>query len=392
MKLYIFNPHTDLALANNSENYQPSAKVRQMVCELEMLPMWFADPGSHILVSRITDQGFIEKQRELYGIDVEAVSSNSATLSTCDEIVPWGWNVSLRKQLSHTSIPAEALPTTEELQRYRALSGRDYDVALLKSLACARGRYTADILHDADSCREYATKTPRCIFKAPWSGSGKGLLWCFGTYNEKSHGRCSRIIKEQGFVVATPIYDKVADFALEFHSDGMGGITFVGYSLFETNTQGAYRGNILQSEAAHRATLARHIDLALLDAVKEELAKRLAEVYGNNYKGYLGVDMMICREGDRCGIHPCVEVNMRMNMGVLSVIFSQRYLAEGSRGLYAIEYFATHDELKKRREELERSNPLHISNGRLVSGFQPLIPQTPQSNYLAYVTATNDII
>ena len=83
---------------------------------------------------------------------------------------------------------------------------------------------------------------------------------------------------------------------------------------------------------------------------------------------------------------------MRMNMGVLSVIFSQRHLAEGSRGLYAIEYFPTHDELKKRSEELERSNPLRISNGRLVSGFQPLIPQTPQSNYLAYVTATTDII
>ena len=34
MKLYIFNPDTDLALANNRENYMPPARVKQMTKEL----------------------------------------------------------------------------------------------------------------------------------------------------------------------------------------------------------------------------------------------------------------------------------------------------------------------------------------------------------------------
>ena len=56
MKLYIFNPDTDLALANNSENYIPSARVKQMERELAMLPMWYAEQGSNILISTYPDE------------------------------------------------------------------------------------------------------------------------------------------------------------------------------------------------------------------------------------------------------------------------------------------------------------------------------------------------
>ena len=67
MRLHIFNPHTDLALANNRENYMPSANVRRMVCELEMLPMWFAAPGDSILTTTPTDNIFAEKANKTIG-------------------------------------------------------------------------------------------------------------------------------------------------------------------------------------------------------------------------------------------------------------------------------------------------------------------------------------
>ena len=54
MKLYIFNPDTDLALANNRENYMPPARVKQMTKELELLPLWYAEDSSCIFTLLIS--------------------------------------------------------------------------------------------------------------------------------------------------------------------------------------------------------------------------------------------------------------------------------------------------------------------------------------------------
>ncbi len=42
MKLYVFNPDTDMALANNEENYIAPASVRRMAQDLALLPIWYA--------------------------------------------------------------------------------------------------------------------------------------------------------------------------------------------------------------------------------------------------------------------------------------------------------------------------------------------------------------
>lgn len=387
MRLHIFNPHTDLALANNRENYMPSANVRRMVCELEMLPMWFAPPGDSILTTSPTDNIFVEKAKELFGINVNFIDESKAAGHSFSSIEPWGWNVSLRRRLSNIGINEKLLPTDEQLANYRSLSGRDKDVELLNAICGKEGIFNAEIINNIEECRKYASEYPRCIFKAPWSGSGKGLRWCFGVYDEKSDGWCRRVIEEQGFLTATPIYDKILDFALEYHSDGHGGIKFIGYSLFDTNTKGAYRGNILQTPDRQRETLSKYIPLSTIDNTRESVQKQLTRIYGNKYSGYLGVDMMVCKTGESYAIHPCVEVNMRMNMGVLSVILAERYLSENSSATYTIEYCGEQGAALSKLRMLEKEHPLQIESGKIVSGAMPLVPTTPASCYLAYIVA-----
>lgn len=387
MRLHIFNPHTDLALANNRENYMPSANVRRMVCELEMLPMWFAAPGDSILTTSPTDNIFVEKAKELFGINVNFIDESKAAGHSFSSIEPWGWNVSLRRRLSNIGINEKLLPSDKQLANYRSLSGRDKDVELLNAICGKEGIFNAEIINNIEECRKYASEYPRCIFKAPWSGSGKGLRWCFGLYDEKSDGWCRRVIEEQGFLAATPIYDKILDFALEYHSDGNGDIKFIGYSLFDTNTKGAYRGNILQRPEKQRETLSQYIPLSTIDNTRESVQKQLTRIYGNKYHGYLGVDMMVCKIGDTYAIHPCVEVNMRMNMGVLSVIFAERYLSENSSATYTIEYCGEQGAALSKLRMLEKEYPLQIESGKIVSGAMPLVPTTPTSCYLAYIVA-----
>lgn len=387
MRLHIFNPHTDLALANNRENYMPSANVRRMVCELEMLPMWFAATGDSILTTTPTDNVFTEKTKELFGINVNFIEESNAAEHSFSSIEPWGWNVSLRRRLSNIGINANLLPTDKQLAEYRSLSGRDKDVELLNAICGDDNTFQATIINDIEVCRCYATKHPRCIFKAPWSGSGKGLRWCFGLYDDKSDGWCRRVIEEQGFLTATPIYDKILDFALEYRSDGNGNISFIGYSLFDTNTKGAYRGNILQTAERQRETLSQYIPISAIDNTQKSVQEQLKRIYGNKYRGYLGVDMMVCKAGESYAIHPCVEVNMRMNMGVLSVIFAERYLSENSRATYTIEYCGEQGAALNKLRILEKEHPLHIESGKIVSGAMPLTPTTPSSCYLAYIIA-----
>ena len=48
MKLYVFNPDTDMALANNEENYMAPASACRMAQDLALLPVWYAQPGSAV--------------------------------------------------------------------------------------------------------------------------------------------------------------------------------------------------------------------------------------------------------------------------------------------------------------------------------------------------------
>jgi hypothetical protein len=126
MKLYIFNPDTDLALANNRENYMPPARVRQMTQELELLPLWYAEAGSCIFApSSRENEEFLAEAKSIFGVEAECIKETSQL--PCNEnieITPWGWNVALRRQLLSRGIDESLLPSPQELALYRELSGR----------------------------------------------------------------------------------------------------------------------------------------------------------------------------------------------------------------------------------------------------------------------------
>ena len=124
--------------------------------------------------------------------------------------------------------------------------------------------------------------------------------------------------------MAEPIYNKVCDFAMEFCADEEGRVAFAGYSFFETDAFGNYKANLLVSDAEIERRLGAYVSLGTLHGVRSRLLTVLPDWLGGHYAGYLGVDMMICHEGDY-RIHPCVEINLRMNMGVLARLFFDRF-------------------------------------------------------------------
>ena len=395
--LYIFNPEHDLALASGEANYMAPASARRMASELALLPMWYAEEGSAVLAPSAYNLDYVKKIQELLGLSVDLITEPELAIEQDLDIRPWGWDVALRKRLSVLGVDEVLLPSMGQLNDLREYSHRSKAVALLPELQlnecfCGESYY----LKTPEEWKRFVEGRKECLLKAPLSGSGKGLNWCKGIFTPFISGWCTRVAASQGGVIAEPIYNKVEDFAMEFYSDGAGELTFVGYSLFHTGKSGMYEGNCLLSNEAIRKQLAQYIPLEALMDLENCLKYRLSALVGTVYKGYLGVDMMICRfpenEKPVFRIHPCVEINLRMNMGVIARFLHDRYVRPGSTGRFVIDYHPSEGEALQEHERMSATYPLESREGRVYSGYLPLVPVHKRSCYRAWIWVTPDNI
>ena len=395
--LYLFNPEHDLALASGEANYMAPASARRMASELALLPMWYAEEGSAVLAPSAYNLNYLKQMQELLDIPVHLITEPELAIEQDLDIRPWGWDVALRKRLSVLGVDEVLLPSMGQLNDLREYSHRSKAVALLPELQlnecfCGESYY----LKTPEEWKRFVEGRKECLLKAPLSGSGKGLNWCKGIFTPFISGWCTRVAASQGGVIAEPIYNKVEDFAMEFYSDGAGELTFVGYSLFHTGKSGMYEGNRLLSNGAIRKQLAQYIPLEALMDLENCLKYRLSALVGTVYKGYLGVDMMICRfpenEKSVFRIHPCVEINLRMNMGVIARFLHDRYVRPGSTGRFVIDYHPSEGEALQEHERMSATYPLEIREGRVYSGYLPLVPVHRRSCYRAWIWVTPDNI
>ena len=385
MRIYVFNPDADLALADNRPTYVAPATVRQMSRDLALLPFWYAEEGSGVRVVSQDEAVFVKRMNECFRRNIVPVSSKERHRLGEIKWVPWGWTPALRRALMEEGINEVCLPGEKTLAEWRILSSRERVSAWLDDLGETGGVRAESVnLKDLTACRIYAEEHRAVVFKAPWSGSGKGLRWCRGNFTPDVEGWCARLLRKHGVVTASPVYDKVEDFALEFYADGQGGYHFEGYSLFATTSGGAYAGNSLlpDEEVEHRMEA-----YGLGEALRRVRARvlEIAAKYTGSYQGYWGIDMMVCRDSDtkHYWIHPCVEVNLRMNMGVVAHKLYRHLLLPGSMGRLVIDYLPAPSAMYARHMEDRERQPLRMEQGRVREGYLALTPVTRQSRYRA---------
>ena len=108
-----------------------------------------------------------------------------------------------------------------------------------------------------------------------------------------------------------PIFDKVEDFAMEFF------IRMVGESFFFCRlfpfllrmTKGHIVVNILTSDEQVEEWIQQYVPFEAFVRIRNMMQKALETSYATSYMGFLGVDMMVCRqkEGHPYAINPHVE-------------------------------------------------------------------------------------
>ena len=349
MKLHIFNPEHDIALASNLSNFTAPHAGRQLRNDLGFLPALWAKEGDQILVAheesamkafcrvchRLTKLGFADYSHT-GNIKFPHWEQNIPTLGI-SSVQPWGWDRAIRRELERMGVSGSLLPTVGQIDQIRQLSHRRTSARLLQQLQMD------GIVGEAFECTnvgeviEFTQRYGRLVLKAPWSSSGRGVRFV-RTADELSNflSWTVNILKTQGSIMAEPYYNKVKDFAMEFTADEEGHIHYLGLSLFHT-VNGAYVGNVLATEDVKREMISHYLPVEFIDTIKLHIIDSLCF---DSYVGPFGIDMMVTKEG----FHPCVEINLRRTMGHVALAISPT--DDDIRGVMRVIYDGNHYKLK----------------------------------------------
>lgn len=337
MRLHIFNPDHDLALAANLRNFTAPHAGRQLRSDLGFLPALWAETGDYVLVDDVAVAENAYRKLKLNNrTDVQFINYDELYLCIDPkediDIQPWGWNKALWVKLNHYGIPEFLLPRMAQIDTIRDLSHRRLAVNLLDKLqgmpyvtgfSCVCFSYEEVLL--------FLDKNKNIVVKAPWSSSGRGVRYMEReTVDINALQWISNTIIKQGGVTAEIKCQKVHDFAVEFIADKNGQVKACGLSLF-TTVRGAYTGNILMSEREKEEWLWNYIPQEDFNAIIQEIEKFLTYNIGGNYVGPLGVDMMVVADEHHVKndsspsflINPCIEINLRRTMGHVALALSQ---------------------------------------------------------------------
>lgn len=320
MKLHIFNPEHDLALAANLRQFTAPHAGRQLRSDLAFIPALWADEGDLVLVDDIDNAR--DKVRHISAALVDKVEfvtkaqlEHLLNTEFVDSVHPWGWNLSLKHELEKVGMPEITLPTDDILYNVRALSSREWAATHLQQGV----RYVQSV----DEVKEIVKAWGKAVVKAPWSSSGRGVRYV--SVDEFRQGGdypsfdrwVGNIIYRQGGVTVEPYYNKVKDFGMEFEVRD-GEVCYRGLSLFDT-IKNAYSGNILCSEQAKKELLMPYVGKEQLLAIRQHIIEVMQPALKGTYSGPFGVDMMIYADGNGYQVNACVEVNLRRTMGHVAI-------------------------------------------------------------------------
>ena len=336
MKLLVFNPEHDLALAANLSNFTAPHAGRQLRADLGFVPAIWAAADDFVLVENVEDaeRRFLRLTRRPFGRFIAKDLLCKLQFSAVDV---WGWDLAIRAYLLRWGVEAVVMPTVTQIDAIRQLSHRRYAMQLLERLQMPGTIGRSCETDQMEMIADRLQSGEHLVVKAPWSSSGRGVRFMEGDMNIYDKGWVRHVIEKQGSVMVEPYYNKVKDFGMEFVSDGKGLVSYVGLSLFQTSN-GAYTGNILASEDEKEHMISRYISVDLLKAIRQKICTLMGVLLKDRYAGAFGIDMMVVRRDDGDGflLHPCVEINLRRTMGHVAISLTEH--CSGLPKLMKMEY------------------------------------------------------
>ena len=287
----IFNCSNDMALAANVRQYFPPKRIMQMEDDLKEL-------------ARYWDEG------------------------------PWGWSLNTKQRYRKMGVSEDALPSDEWLLEHRKLSSREYACEYIREMLAnfADNRLVGERMAFVRSIQPHMGEKGKeeLIFKSPWSSSGRGVFTSHNLTEVQIEKKLQGFLNTQGGFLIDLFYEKELDFAMEFYVRKDHTVDFLGYSVFKASENGAYGYNLVESQEELKKRIGVDEDL-----LQKLIAYHKEHLGTTEYIGPVGIDMLVTKTSanqmvsGKC-LHPCIEINMRMNMGILSILLYNKFGANAN--------------------------------------------------------------
>ena len=398
--IYYFNPTCELAIANGSFSYQAPLLLQEMERDLSILPFVFCtendtvmtdNPPSADFLQILADAGFrLPKFCSL--TDLESLPNNSF-----DAIYPWGWSPAAHFKLKNLKEKCSETFKTSPIFNWST----EYKLLFERSTSL---NFLVEVLNNnlpdwfisremigkkVNSCEEIdillKSHSP-LVLKAPLSSSGRGIQIIRKTQlNTPNKQWISGVLKQQDYLIAEPFLEKLIDLSFQFQVLPSSEVNYLGYSIFETNSNGQYKGTFIRPKLNQFADEKYATELEFMIEETANVLKTTLETsaYGIEHRGFLGVDALIFKNGKHLMMQPCIEINSRMNMGILTMFLERRFHPE-SKGKFEL-FYGTQGEFKAFAAEKIQSNPPIFRDGLYYSGFIPLVEPGKETKFGAYV-------
>jgi len=400
--IYLFNPTCEYAVANGQPSWQPNRLLQKMEEDLGTLPLFFARPNDVVLVKKVPPPEFLATLKKLnitppLFLPLNEVAKNPDFVNQRKNwLLPWGWSPAAHRLLKplkpSCSEEFQRSPVANWKPEYREIYPKKFALEILKKLL---PQLPADkmlppqliprICFTKSEIEMCIKRWGKIMVKAPWSSSGRGLQKVTKTpVAEKVWEKLLGIINEQGYAIVEPLLEKALDLAFEFELKN-GKVTYLGISRFLTDEKGRYQGNSLNGwplEIDPKIT-------AFAETLPEMIIKPLIKLIENSllanfYEGILGVDMLIFRDKkEHLRVNPCLEINVRHNMGLLSLQL-EKLILPNKKGVFKT-FYNPKQTFQEYKIEMEKTWPLKLRNSKIDSGFFPLIPVFENTNFGAFI-------
>lgn len=392
-KIYHFNPTCELALANGSPNYHVPILLQQFEEELAPIMQFFAGPDDHVIKAQKVSNAFIDRMYQFGLMNTQILDrSNSLEIvlrkNQPVDLHPWGWSPAEVKFLNgyqaylNSPIQAQTIINMNLMERKHALEILNCIVKEHPNEPFPESENLPKILKSLDDVENYLDNYQKIVLKAPLSSSGRGLQTIRRSTLNLSNKQWIRTnLKHQGYLIAEPLFNKKQDLSFQFEFLPEGHIEFRGISFFNTNTNGQYLGHALNYYPEKQF---QYFSKSELLEIAKLLSKYLAKsIYIKNYTGFLGIDALVYQSGNNIKIQPCLEINARYNMGILSKYIEKKIHPQSS-GTFQVYYHPTNGFKDFAQQEMEKNTP-QINDGFFRKGFIPVTETASTSKFGAFI-------
>lgn len=400
--IFLFNPTCEYAVANGRASWQPNRLLQKMEEDLGSLPLFFARHNDVVLVKKTPQREFIASLHKInifppQFLQLNEIRTNSEFINQPkNQLLPWGWSPAAHKLLEPLKPSCSATfhqsPASSWNPEYREIYSKKFALNILKSLLpelpkknVLPAHLIPQVCTTKPEIESLFRKWGKIMVKAPWSSSGRGLQRVTKSpVSEKVWEKLLGIISDQGYVIVEPLLNKMLDMAFQFEIKN-GNISYLGISRFLTDEKGQYQGNFLNGWPDEQ-----DLEIAeFAEKLPKMIIKPLATAIENSllakcYEGNFGVDTLIFRdEHDKLRVNPCLEINVRQTMGLLSLHF-EKLISPQKKGVFKT-FYQPQKPFAEFAEKMIKLHPLKLNNTKIESGFFPVIPLSSSTQFGAYI-------